>query len=87
MAPYRCCAFRGKNPFTLMVKRPVTIEAGLPVYGEPILLDQGVGVFLTMDQRKQISWIDNHLEYDLVGNLPSDEMVKIANSIFDQTAK
>jgi outer membrane lipoprotein-sorting protein len=85
--PVSMLRFRGKNPFTLMVRRPTTIEAGLPVYGEPILLDQGVGVFLTMDQRKQISWIDGHLEYDLVGNLPSNEMVKIANSIFDQTSK
>ena len=44
--PVSMLRFKGKNPFTLMVKRPMMIEAGLPVYGEPILLDQGVGVFL-----------------------------------------
>ncbi len=85
--PVSMLRFKGKHPFTLMVKRPVMIEAGLPVYGEPILLDQGVGVLLTMDQRKQISWLYNHQEYELVGNLPSEEMFKIANSIFDQSAK
>src|SRR5690606_9479470 len=85
--PVSMLRFSGKHPFTLMVKRPVAIEAGLPVYGEPVLLDRGVGVMLTMDQRKQISWLHNHLEYELVGNLPADEMLKIANSIFDQTAK
>lgn len=85
--PVSMLRFRGEKPFTLMIKRPSMIEAGLPVYGEPILLDQGVGVFLTMDQRKQISWVDGQREYDLVGELPSEEMVKIANSIFDQTSK
>lgn len=85
--PVSMIRFRGKQPFTLMVKRPTMIEAGLPVYGEPILLNKGVGVFLTMGQRKQISWIDQQLEYELVGNLPFEEMEKIANSIFDQTSK
>lgn len=85
--PVSMLRFRGKQPFTLMVKRPAMIEAGLPVYGEPILLDKGVGVLLTMDQRKQISWLYDYLEYELVGNLPSEEMLKIANSIFDQSLK
>lgn len=85
--PVSILRFAGKNPFTLTVQHPSSIEAGLPVQGEPVLLDRGMGVLLKMDQKKQISWVQDQREYRLIGNFSNEEMIKIANSIFNQTTK
>lgn len=85
--PVSLLRFTGKHPFTLTVKHPVSIDASLPIHGDPVILDHGTGVLLTMKDKKRISWLHNQQEYELIGNLPTEEMIQIANSIFSQPVK
>lgn len=85
--PVSLLRFAGKQPFTLTVRHPISLEAGLPVYGEPVMLDKGLGVVLTMDQKKHVSWLHDQREYELIGNLPTEEMLKVANSISHEQTK
>lgn len=85
--PVSILRFAGKQAFTLTVRHPVSSQTGLPVYGRPVLLDKGIGVLLTMDEKKRISWVHDQKEYELIGKLKTEEMLKIANSIFSQPVK
>lgn len=85
--PVSILRFAGKQPFTLTVRHPVSAQTGLPVYGNPVFLEKGIGVLLTMDDKKRISWVHDQKEYELIGKLETEEMLKIANSIFSQPVK
>ncbi|WP_131926027.1 LolA family protein [Hazenella coriacea] len=79
--------FKGKQPFTLTQKSPQVIAASLPLLGKPVELEESIGVLMEVDQRKKLSWTYNGTDFELLGNLPLEEMVLIANSVFNQPIK
>jgi outer membrane lipoprotein-sorting protein len=85
--PVAIIRFKGKNAFALTERHPQEIHAGLPLMGKPVELEQTVGVLLEADDQKRLTWTYDGLDYELLGNLPENEMVQIANSTFDQPLK
>lgn len=85
--PVAILRFKGEKSFTLTERRPQEVAASLPMMGKPVDLEQTVGVLLEMDDQKRLSWTYDGIDYELLGNLAESEMVKIANSLYDQPAK
>ncbi|MFC7441637.1 LolA family protein [Laceyella putida] len=79
--------FKGDKSFTLTERHPQALEAGLPLMGKPVELAGTVGVLLEMGERKRLTWTEDGVDYELIGNLPVDELVQIANSTYNQPSK
>lgn len=73
--------YKGEKSFTLTQRHPQAIEASLPIFGKPMELEQTIGVLLEMDQNKRLTWTQNGTDFELLGNLTTEEMVRIANSL------
>jgi outer membrane lipoprotein-sorting protein len=85
--PVAILRFKGEKSFTLTERRPQEVAASLPMMGKPVELEQTIGVLLEMDDQKRLSWTYDGIDYELLGNLAEQEMVQIANSIYDQPSK
>lgn len=79
--------YQGRQPFTLTQKNPDAVQASAPMYGQPVDLGYTVGILLEGSEKKRLSWTHNNTEFELYGNLPVAEMVKIAQSVQDQPKK
>lgn len=79
--------YQGEASFTLSQKRPESVQASLPVYGQPLDLGFTQGILLETGEYKRLSWTYEGTDFELVGNLPVEVMSRIARSIEDQPAK
>jgi outer membrane lipoprotein-sorting protein len=79
--------FKGEKSFTLTQRHPRASVLGLPVMGQPVDLGGTVGVLLELGENKRLTWTDEGIEFELLGNLGTEEMVGIAKSTLDQPAK
>lgn len=79
--------YKGKNSFTLIQRLPKAMETHLPLESQPITLHQSIAVFTDIRENKKLTWHQDGVEFELVGNLPLEEMVKIANSTVSQPMK
>ncbi|KJB89319.1 membrane protein [Paenibacillus sp. E194] len=78
--------YTGTYNFTLMESRPKDMETGLPV-GEGLNLGFTVGQ-LSGEEQKALTWMYDGVKYRIVSaDLPTAEMVKIAQSLVDQPGK
>ncbi|GAB7387817.1 outer membrane lipoprotein carrier protein LolA [Bacillaceae bacterium] len=71
--------------YTLMEKRPVAQAVSVP-YGDPVDLGFAFGVLSGTDL-KSLTWIYDGVEFTLTGNLPEEEMIEVAKSVFGQPGK
>jgi outer membrane lipoprotein-sorting protein len=79
--------FSGKQPFTLTQRLAVSKEVSTSMLGEPVDLSDATGVWMTFVDQPHLSWTADGKDFELIGNLPKDEMQKIANSLANQTEK
>lgn len=79
--------FQGKKSFTLTQRYPMEVQASLPMMGEPVELERAIGVLLELGEGNRLSWTYDGIDFELLGNITKDEMVRIANSTFDQPTK
>ena len=78
--------YTGTYNFTLMESRPKDMETGLPI-GEGLNLGFTVGQ-LSGEEQKALTWMYDGVKYRIVSaDLPTAEMVKIAQSLVDQPGK
>lgn len=79
--------YDGKRKFTLSQKLPQTIETHLPLNSSIVNLDTTVAVTTDLHQSRKLTWLHDGVEFELVGNLSLDEMIKIANSTLMEPMK
>jgi outer membrane lipoprotein-sorting protein len=79
--------YQGQKLFTFIQKRPSEIAASLSMFGEPVELEHTVGVVIGADPYRRLTWTYDGTEFELVGNLSTEEMKQVANSVFDQSTK
>lgn len=77
--------YEGTYDFTLIEERPEVRTVTLP-FGKPVNLGFGIGV-LTGEEQKQLRWTYDGVEFTLIGNMPEEELVKVAQSVLDQPSK
>ncbi len=77
--------YKGAYHYTLMEERPQAASVSF-AYGEPVDLGFTYGV-ITGDQQKTLIWTHEGVEYKLSGDMPDEEMVKVAQSVYGQTGK
>ncbi|MBO8171640.1 MAG: DUF4367 domain-containing protein [Bacillaceae bacterium] len=77
--------YTGVYNYTLMEERPQAASVSYP-YGEPVDLGFTFGV-LTGDQKKTLVWTYNGVEFKLSGNMPDEEMIQVAKSVYGQSGK
>lgn len=85
--PVQIMRFQGEKSFTLTQRRPQAVATSLPLMGKPVELKSTIGVLLESEDMKRLSWTYQGVEFEMVGKLAEEEMVKIANSTFDQLVK
>lgn len=85
--PVAIIRFQGKKSFTITQRYPTEVHASLPMMGEPVELEQAVGVLLELGEGRRLSWTYDGMDFELIGNLSKEELVNIANSMFDQPTK
>ncbi|PTM53308.1 outer membrane lipoprotein-sorting protein [Desmospora activa] len=76
--------YQGEKPFTLTQRQPVAVEASAPVYGKPVDLGYTVGILLERDGKKHLSWTYEGTELELIGALPEEELLQVAESVYGQ---
>lgn len=79
--------FMGKQPFTLTQRLAKTKEVSTSMKGDPIDLQDAEGVWMKFTTQQRLSWTVDGKDFELVGNIPLEEMRKIANSVSNQTGK
>lgn len=79
--------FMASQPFTLTQRKAMDKEVSTSLYGKPVDLYDAEGVWMTFASQKHLSWTSDGKDYELVGNLPIEEMQKIADSISNQPEK
>jgi len=80
--------YTGEYNYTLVQKPVEEVRAALSSYGQVVDLGETVGVLIGEKNQKTLLWTADGIDFQLVtSNLPYDEMVKIAQSVFGQTGK
>jgi outer membrane lipoprotein-sorting protein len=79
--------FSGKQPFTLTQRKAKIKEVSMSLKGDPVDLINAQAVWMTFAQQQHLSWTENGTDFELVGNLPLEDMEKIANSVSNQPTK
>ncbi|UHA71999.1 DUF4367 domain-containing protein [Paenibacillus sp. 481] len=78
--------YTGTYNFTIMESRPKDVEVGL-IYGQVVDLGFTIGQ-MTGDEQKTLTWMYDGVKYRVVSaEMPTDEMVKTAQSMIDQSGK
>lgn len=77
--------YKGTYTYHLLEERPKAVQASFP-YGTPIDLGFTVAV-LSEGEKRTLRWTYGGVDYMLTGNLPLDEMVRVAMSTFGATGK
>jgi hypothetical protein len=85
--PVQIMRFQGEKNFTLTQRKPQTVATSLPLMGKPVELKSAIGVLLESGEMKRLAWTYQGVEFEMIGKLAEEEMVKIANSTFDQLVK
>ncbi len=78
--------YKGAYTYRLLESRPTAATVSYE-QGEPIDLGFTVGVLITDQQKRMLTWELDGVEFTLTGDLPEDEMVKVANSTYGVTGK
>ncbi len=81
--------YSGEYNFTLVETMPKAISASAPELSKTEIVDlgYGIGVLTELTETKRLSWIYDGVEFQLTGDMPTDEMVQIAKSVFGQSGK
>ncbi|OUM90332.1 MAG: hypothetical protein BAA01_15920 [Bacillus thermozeamaize] len=77
--------YDGAYKFTLLEQRPEAATVHLP-FGEPVDLGHSIGVFMSGEQQT-LQWMTDGVEYQLSGNLPLEEMIRVAQSVAGSVGK
>ncbi|SHF03463.1 Outer membrane lipoprotein-sorting protein [Seinonella peptonophila] len=85
--PLTVMRYQGKHPFAITVRRTDTLHQEIAGNAVPINLQQALGVLTTKGKERSLSWIYQGNEYELLGKLSAAEMVKIANTTFQEPTK
>lgn len=82
--------YHGEHEYTLMEERPDVQPASFP-FGEPVNLGFTVGVLTNSaadeSGKKMLTWTYDGVEFTLTGELPRDELINVAESVYDQPGK
>jgi outer membrane lipoprotein-sorting protein len=79
--------YKGKKLFTLIQKPSRAIAASLPMLGDFVELGHTVGVMIDTDPYKRFTWTHDGTDFELVGNLSTEEMQQIAKSMLEPPTK
>jgi len=82
--------YSGDYHYTLIESRPeVKTASSAPESAKTDLVDLGfsLGVLTEMSQTRSLSWNYDGVEFMLSGDLPAEEMVNVAQSVFAQPGK
>jgi len=81
--------YTGTYSYSLMEARPKAITASAPELSETDIVDlgYGIGILTSMDEMKTLTWLYDGVEFTLSGDLPKQEMIKVAESVFGQSGK
>lgn len=79
--------YKGAYEYKLLEARPTAATVSYDV-GMPVNLGFTIGVLTgAADQQRMLTWELDGVEFTLVGNLPEEEMVKIASSTYGVSGK
>ncbi|TCS78354.1 DUF4367 domain-containing protein [Tepidibacillus fermentans] len=81
--------YGGEFNYSLIESRPQVRVASAPENSKSDIIDlgYGIGVLTEMTETRSLRWTYDGVEYLLTGDLPTEEMVAIAKSVFAQTGK
>lgn len=81
--------YSGKYNYNLIESRPVAIVASAPEGSLTSIVDleYGIGVLTELTDTNILNWTYDGVEFKLSGDLPTDEMIKVAQSIYGQSNK
>lgn len=85
--PATIMRYGGKQPFSLTVRKSDMEASESPHKGQPVHLENTVGVMLLNGQQHHLTWFSKGMEYELIGKLATEEMIKIANTTFEPEGK
>lgn len=82
--------YSGKYNYTLIETRPkASIATIAPEMFDTNIVDLGfgIGIFTDMSGTRSLTWTYDGVDFKLQGDLPKDEMVNVARSVFGQVGK
>lgn len=81
--------YKGEFNYNLTESRPKAISASAPDSAKADIIDlgYGLGILTDMDEIRTLSWTYDGVEFKLTGDLPAEEMVSVAQSVFEQSGK
>lgn len=81
--------YSGEYNYTLTEKRPEEVQVSAPSMSETDIVDlsYGIGILTERSDTRILSWTYDGVEFTLTGDLPTTEMVKVAESVFGQIGK
>lgn len=85
--PVMVMRYTGKKPFSLRAERATETFTATTESGEPVFLQQTVGVLWQKGRQKRLTWLDGGNQYTLTGDLPREELIKMAESSLGQQSK
>lgn len=77
--------YQGTYSFNIMENKSQAMTASF-VTGDPIDLGYTIGI-MTGDAKKTLRWDHDGVEYTLSGEMPQEEMIEVAKSMFNQVGK
>ena len=79
--------YSGQYNYTLVETRPKAISATAPDMSDIVDLGFGIGILTNLTDSRSLTWTYNSVEFNLTGDLPENEMVQVAKSVFGQVGK
>ncbi|WP_339060960.1 DUF4367 domain-containing protein [Tepidibacillus marianensis] len=81
--------YTGEFSYSLIESRPTARLASAPEGSASDIVDlgYGLGVMTEMSETRSLSWTYDGIEYQLTGDLPTEEMVAVAKSVLIQPGK
>lgn len=81
--------YTGEYNYNLIESRPEAIVTSAPEGSETSIvdLDYGLGVLTELTETSILNWTYDGIEFKLSGDLPTEEMIKVAQSVYMQSNK
>lgn len=77
--------YGGEYQYTITEQRPQSVSVSL-AFGQPVDLGMAVGVLMEGAQRS-LQWTYGGVDFAIVGNLPAEEMIRVAQSLAGAVGK
>ncbi|OEG00249.1 hypothetical protein BHF71_05530 [Vulcanibacillus modesticaldus] len=83
--------YSGTYNYSLIESKPKAMMASAPETSKNDIVDLGFGLGVLTEMEvtntRTLTWTYNGVEFKLIGDLPVDEMINVAQSVFGQTGK